>query len=150
MKFTYRFAKILDIREKEKEQQALRYRQAVEKFEQVATRLYELLKSKEELEEEQREKLKTGLTIDQIRKQQIFLELLQKDIDRYQQLVIQARSRMQYEERKLLERNIEVKKFEVLRNKDLEKFLEQLNHEDGVLMDEISMQIAVREKIGAK
>lgn len=44
--YTYRFEKILTIREQEKQETEIAYKESVRDFEEVATRLYEALKKK--------------------------------------------------------------------------------------------------------
>ena len=90
--------------------------------------------------------MQKGIPIQEIRFNQTYLHNLQKDIDHYQQLVIRARHHMQYEHQRLVEKNIEVNKLEKIKDKEFEKYLHFLNMEENKFMDEISMQIAAREK----
>ncbi|MEN0649158.1 flagellar export protein FliJ [Caldifermentibacillus hisashii] len=146
MKFTFKLEKLLDLREKEKEEQVFMYEKAIRKFEDVAEKLYQLLKKKEDIEEQQLKKIESGVSIQEIRLGQHYLLNLQKEIDSYQQLVFHARKDMQEEEQRLIEKNIEVKKMEKMKSKEYEKFLHFLDVEDRKVMDEISMQIVAREK----
>lgn len=146
MKFTFKLEKLLDLREKEKEEQVFMYEKAIRKFEDVAEKLYQLLKKKEDIEELQLKKIKSGVSIQEIRLGQHYLLNLQKEIDSYQQLVFHSRKHMQEEEQRLIEKNIEVKKMEKMKSKEYEKFLHFLDVEDRKVMDEISMQIVAREK----
>lgn len=144
MNFHYKFEKILDLREWEKDVQMMAYEKAVQAFEEVATELYNLLKKKEELERKQARQIQRGLSVQEIRMQQNFLNSLQRDIDNLQQKVMIARQKMQFEHQKLVQKNIEVKKYEKIKAKEYEKFLELLNHEDRKLMDELAMQVSAR------
>ncbi|MDL0418840.1 flagellar export protein FliJ [Caldibacillus thermoamylovorans] len=146
MKFTFKLEKLLDLREKEKEEQVFMYEKAIRKFEDVAEKLYQLLKKKEDIEQQQLKKIESGVSIQEIRLGQHYLLNLQKEIDSYQQLVFHARKHMQEEEQRLIEKNIEVKKMEKMKSKEYEKFLHFLDVEDRKVMDEISMQIVAREK----
>ena len=112
MNFHYKFEKILDLREREKDVQMMAYEKAVQAFEEVATELYNLLKKKEELERKQARQIQRGLSVQEIRMQQNFLNSLQRDIDNLQQKVMIARQKMQFEHQKLVQKNIEVKKYE--------------------------------------
>lgn len=60
MKFTFKLEKLLDLREKEKEEQVFMYEKAIRKFEDVAEKLYQLLKKKEDIEQQQLKKLNPG------------------------------------------------------------------------------------------
>ncbi|MCU9612103.1 flagellar export protein FliJ [Caldibacillus lycopersici] len=144
MKFTYKFDKILALREREKEEAVFTYEAAVRKFEEVGEKLYQLLKKKEELELDQQNKIVAGLSIQELRIQQNYLINLQKEIHYYQQMVSRARQNMLYEEQRLQERNIEVKKLEKLKIKDYEKYLQLENQEEGKVMDELAMQSVAR------
>ena len=57
-----------------------------------------------------------------------------------QQKVIQARAKMQWYEEKLLEKNLEVRKFEKMREKDHELFKEEQNRIEMNFLDEVSLQ----------
>lgn len=146
MKFHYKFEKILDLREREKDMQILAYEDAVRQFEKVAKELYRLLKKKEDVEAEQARKMQAGLIVREIRSHQNFLNSLQKDIDALQQKVMLARQKMQFEQQKLIQKNIEVKKYEKIKEKEFARFLELVNHEDRKTMDELAMQVAARGK----
>lgn len=146
MKFQYKFEKILDLREREKDLQLIAYENAVRHFEAVARQLYLLLKKKEDLEREQIRKIQEGLAVREIRLQQIFLDNLQKEIDELQEKVLIARQKMQFEQQKLMQKNIEVKKYEKIKEKEFAKFLEFVNQEDRKIMDELAMQVAARGK----
>ncbi|WAA13603.1 flagellar export protein FliJ [Fervidibacillus halotolerans] len=146
MKFTYKFEKVLEIREKEKQEAIVSYQKSVDQFSKVAEKLYHLLKQKEIFEADQQEKIQEGISIQAIQLNQYYLSKLNREIDQCQKEVIIARTNMQREEKQLLEKNIEVKKLEILKEKEFERFLQFLNDEDGKMTDEISMQIVAREK----
>ena len=115
--YNFRFNKILDIREQEKVQTEMAYKEAVKTFEEVATKLYDLLKKKEDLIEYQNERLHIGASIDEINHYARFITSLEKTIEEFQKKVVQARTKMNWHEDKLLEKNIEVKKYEKMREK---------------------------------
>ncbi len=64
--YIYRFEKVLTVREQEKQQTEIAYKESVQSFEEIATKLYELLKKKEDLITFQQERLKIGSSIDEI------------------------------------------------------------------------------------
>jgi flagellar FliJ protein len=138
--FQYRFDKILQIKEKEKVESLAIYQLAVRKFEEAAEKLYELLKRKEDLEDFQSSRLEGGLPIQEIRHHQQFILNLQKSIEYYQKMVHNARARMNFQQEKLMEMNIEVKKYEKVKQKDLRLYTEGLKHTEGRQMDDISIQ----------
>jgi flagellar protein FliJ len=140
MVFQYKFEKLLSLKTSEKDKAMADYQKALEEFEQVAEKLYEYLKKKEDLEHLQSEQLRKGLSIQEIQYQQQMITNLEKTIMHYQKLVMQARERMNYFKNKLLEKNIEVKKFEKLKENSLQHFFTIYQTFENKLMDEISIQ----------
>lgn len=140
MNYHYKFEKILDVKEKEKDEALSAYKNAVQAFENVARELYALLKKKEDLEARQAEKMKTGLSVQEIRHYRRFIDDIEKSIHYYQNLVMNARNRMNWHQQKLQEKNIEVKKYEKLKDKDYSRFLMKLKIQEEKQADEISTQ----------
>ncbi len=67
-----------------------------------------------------------------------FIDSMEKTIEDVQQKVVQARTKMNWHEQKLLEKNLEVRKFEKMREKDFEAYKEERNRLETILLDEIS------------
>jgi flagellar protein FliJ len=139
MSYQYRFERILTLKEKEKDEVNEQYKGAISKFELVAEKLYEFLKKKEELEVHQADKLQNGLSVQDIRHHQQFITNLEKTISYYQDLVIQARSRMNWYEEKLVDMNVEVKKYEKIKEKDLIIFQRNMKEAENKQLDEVSV-----------
>ena len=118
MIYQYKFEKILTIKEKEKRDALSKYNAALKTFEEVAEKLYKLLKKKEDLLEFQQEKL----------------------LSHCQQEVIEARYKMNVLQEVLLERNIEVKKYEKMKENEFLKFLDVIKEAENKQMDEISIR----------
>lgn len=140
MIYKYKFEKVLTIKEKEKSDAQVKYDEALKSFEQVAEKLYRLFKKKEELIDFQQIKLSIGLSVQEIRHNQLFMDNLEKLINQCQQEVIQARHRMNFQKEILKEKNIEVKKYEKIKEKDIQKFHEVVKVAENKQMDEISIQ----------
>lgn len=138
--YNYRFQQILTIREQEKNETEMAYKDATKAFEDVATKLYDLLKKKEDLIDYQQQRLKIGASIDEVHHYARFIDSLEKTIADAQQKVIQARAKMQWYEEKLLEKNLEVRKFEKMREKDHERFKEEQSRIEMNFLDEVSLQ----------
>ncbi|MHA6258709.1 flagellar export protein FliJ [Sporosarcina sp. CAU 1771] len=136
--YNYRFEKVLAFREQEKVETESEYKNTVDAFEAVATDLYELLKQKENTISKQQAHLETGSTINEIHYYVRFIESLEKNIHTTQQKVIQARSKMNWYEDKLLERTIEVKKFEKMKENDRENYRTEMEYREAGLLDELS------------
>ncbi|MCA1062373.1 flagellar export protein FliJ [Rossellomorea sp. AcN35-11] len=139
MSYQYRFQRILALKEKEKDEVQEMYRGSIEKFEIVAEKLYEFLKKKENLELHQENKLQEGLSVQDIRHHQQFIINLEKTISYYQDMVIQARNRMNWYEEKLLEMNVEVKKYEKMKERDFHRFIESIKQLESKQLDEVSV-----------
>ncbi|WP_144550229.1 flagellar export protein FliJ [Peribacillus simplex] len=140
MIYQYKFEKMLTIKEKEKTDALAKYNAALKNFEEVAEKLYKLLKKKEELLEFQQEKLRNGLSVQEIRHHQLFMDNLEKLLSHCQQEVIEARYKMNNQRDILMERNIEVKKYEKLKENGFLKFLDVIKEAENKQMDEISIR----------
>ncbi|MGP7817504.1 flagellar export protein FliJ [Niallia sp. 01092] len=140
MSYTFKFEKILTMKEREKDEVRATYNQAVKRFEDAAEKLYELLKKKENLEEYQATKLKNGLSVQEIRHHQQFVVNLVKLIDHSQKMVVNARNSMNFYQEKLMEKNIEVKKFSKMKEKDVREFNQFAKALEAKQMDDISLQ----------
>lgn len=138
MKYNYRFEKILVVKDQEKTESELAFKESVQVFEEIATKLYDLLKKKEDLIEYQQERLKIGSSIDEINHYSKFIDSMEKTIEDAQQKVIQARAKMNWHEQKLLEKSLEVRKYEKMRERDHERFIEDQLHIEAVQLDELS------------
>ena len=145
--YTYRFSKILDIREQEKTQTEIAYKEAVKSFEEVATKLYEMLKRKEDLIAYQNERLTIGASIDEVTHYANFINSLEKTIEDLQKKVTQARVKMNWHEEKLLEKNIEVRKYEKMREKDFEAFQVEQERLENIRLDELSTMAYYKKEI---
>lgn len=138
MKYNYRFEKILVVKDQEKTESELAFKESVQVFEEIATKLYDLLKKKEDLIEYQQERLKIGSSIDEISHYSKFIDSMEKTIEDAQQKVVQARAKMNWHEQKLLEKSLEVRKYEKMRERDHERFIEDQLHIEAIQLDELS------------
>ena len=99
-----------------------------------------MLKKKEELLDKQAEQLKKGLSVQQVRHNLSFLENHERQIRHYQKRVVETRNKMNFFHQVLVEKNIEVKKYEKMKERDRQVFMEQQNQMENRQMDEISIQ----------
>ena len=130
----------MKLKEREKDEVLSTYNASVKRFEEAAENLFRSLKKKEDLESYQRSKLENGLSVQEIRHHQTFIHNLQKTIDHDQKVVVHTRNQMNFYQDKLLQKNIEVKKYEVLKEKGKLVFLEELRQLEAKQMDDISIQ----------
>ncbi|REB09756.1 flagellar export protein FliJ [Sporosarcina sp. BI001-red] len=136
--YHYRFDKVLTFREQEKNETESAYKESIEAFEMIATQLYDLLKKKEDILVEQQEKMTNGFAVNEIHHYARFIESLEARIHSLQQKVIQARSKMNWYEERLLDKTIEVKKYEKMREKDRDAYQEEMEHKEAERLDELS------------
>ncbi|MFZ0446996.1 MAG: flagellar export protein FliJ [Bacillus sp. (in: firmicutes)] len=140
MAYQFKLEKIMKLKEREKDEVLSTYNESVKRFEEAAENLFRSLKKKEDLEIYQRSKLENGLSVQEIRHHQTFIHNLQKTIDHDQKVVVHTRKQMNFYQDKLLQKNIEVKKYEVLREKGKIVFLEEIRQLEAKQMDDISIQ----------
>lgn len=136
--YKYRFDQIMTVKEQEKNQTEIAYKEAVQSFENIATKLYNLLKKKEELIDFQEKKLSKGSTIDEIHHFTRFLDSIEKSINDTQQKVMHARAEMEWHEDKLLEKTIEFRKYEKMKEKDYKVYKKEQNRLEIIQLDELS------------
>ncbi|MGG3738334.1 flagellar export protein FliJ [Aeribacillus pallidus] len=139
MSFQFRLEKVMAMKEKEQEKAQRDYQEAIEQFDKVATKLYELLKRKEDLETLQQKQLLSGMSVQQMKHHQQFIANLERSIDYFQGAVRNARTRMYWQEEQLKEKQIEVKKYEKVKEQEFKKFIEIEKQQDMREMDEISI-----------
>ncbi len=140
------FEKILTIRTTEKDIAMKEYQESVEDFETVALELYNLLKEKEEIEEELNNKFQSQVTVQEIQHYQNYLEMLEKQILVVNQKVQQAREKMEVKKQKLSDSYIEMKKFERIVDIKKREFLEHIAKLENDQMNEISIQQFLRTR----
>ncbi|AYC29242.1 flagellar export protein FliJ [Paenisporosarcina cavernae] len=143
--YNYRFENVLTLRDQEKTEMEVAYKDSVRHFEDVATKLYDLLKKKENTLENQQMNLEKGSTMDDFHHYTRFINGLERSINDLQQIVVQARIKMNWHEEKLIEKNMEVRKYEKMREKDYSQFIELQNKNEMNRLDELST-LAFRQK----
>ncbi len=136
--YQYRFEKVLTFREQQKTETEVEFKEAVQAFETVATQLYDLLKKKEDILVEQQVKMSTGFSVNEIHHYARFISSLEKRIVVVQQQVLQARSKMTWFESRLLEKTLEVRKFEKMKEKDHEHHRAEMEQLEAIRLDELS------------
>ncbi|WP_153731280.1 flagellar export protein FliJ [Sporosarcina obsidiansis] len=136
--YHYRFEKVLTLREQERDETEMAYKEAIQQFEEVARELYDQLKKKEDTLEQQQERMSKGFSIDDLHHYSRFISTLDQRIDHIQQEVMKSRSKMNWYESQLLEKNIEVKKFEKMKEKGQQQYDAEMDHMEANRIDELS------------
>lgn len=138
MSNTQSLEKLLSVREKEKNDAQEVYRSSVEYFEEIASKLYHLLKEKETAETSYEKYLGNISPVTTLSLQHDYIERLNKQIWQLQDSVDRARNDMETNQGKLTEAHIEMKKFEKIIEQKQKQYLEKIRYEENKLMDEIS------------
>ncbi|WP_066193881.1 MULTISPECIES: flagellar export protein FliJ [Gracilibacillus] len=134
------YEKIKRIRDNEKDQTELAFREAVADFEQRAEQLYDLLKQKEDIEQAYKQSLSQSVPIETLRSYHQYLDFLTPSIITLQQQVNQARTKMQSLQERVAEDYIEVKKIDKLIEKKKVAFHQMEKRKEAFVMDEISLR----------
>ncbi|MBM7701867.1 flagellar export protein FliJ [Metabacillus iocasae] len=140
MAYQFKFAKVMAVRENEQDRIRAEYHESMKEFERIGQQLYDKLKQKEQLIEQQASKMISGLPITEVKNFQLFLENIEKAILNLQREVMIARQNMYVKEAKLREKNLEVKKFEKIKGKDYHRYVQMQNELEMKHMDEVSIQ----------
>lgn len=138
MVFHFTLAKILSVKENEKNMMEIDYRNAFQNFEQIANVLYEFLKQKEEIGQRQFDRMSKGAPILDVRRLQADMEMLQLKIDHHEVLYRNAQEYAEQKKEILLEQSIDVKRFEKLRDLEHDDFLRKNKAAEMSALDEIS------------
>ena len=96
--------------------------------------------------EEQQQRMTTGFSIDDLHSYSRFINTLDLTIDHIQQEVMKSRTKMNWYESQLLDKNIEVKKFEKMKEIGKEQYDAEMEHVETNRIDELStMKFRSRE-----
>ncbi|PWA13505.1 flagellar export protein FliJ [Pueribacillus theae] len=139
MAFHFRLDKVLTIKEKEKNLSELEYADARQQFEKAARRLYELLKKKEDLEKQYEQKMQVGVMADSLLQYSYHLQTLQTSITQEQLNVNRAKFLMEGKHQKIIQKSVEVKKYNRLKEKHFAHFKNQLKKDESKQLDELSL-----------
>jgi flagellar FliJ protein len=141
MSFEFTLQKVLQVSEREKNQIQSEYQEAMNQFEKVATQLYELLKSKEELEQSARDQISLGTSVFSLQQSQNKMLRLQQEIQQKQRATQQARDQMNGKQQDLVDKTIELKKYEKMKQLKQEQFIQEQKRLELIQMDELSIQL---------
>lgn len=139
--------KILDIKQQEKVDAQLQKQQATEKFEQIATKLYQKLSSKEQAESDFNQALTSHITIMKMKNQSLYISNMNKKIMELQHQVQIARNQMEDKQAKLTDAYMEEKKIEKLIELRVTEQKQRLQKQENQLMDDISIRQFVNANI---
>ncbi|MCT2534523.1 flagellar export protein FliJ [Aquibacillus koreensis] len=133
------FQKILGLREREKNDAQMAYKDSVDSFEEFATQLYHLLRKKEKVEREYSLSLGSTSSVSTLTTHYTYIEKIKENIRQLEMSVKKARNNMEMKQKQLTATHIEVKKYEKLIERKEKKRIELQKAEETKLMDETSI-----------
>lgn len=139
MSFQFSMEKVLSVKQKEKESIELELGEAVQAFESIAEEIYSLLKRKEDIENLSNQQFQQRIVVNDLQNTQRFLLSMSNKIKELQPVLQRARERMQVIQQKLLQQTIEVKKYEKLKEKQLNTYEMELTLYENKQNDEFSV-----------
>lgn len=132
--------KLLHVREQEKTHAEVKKRLASDRFEEIATKLYQQLKRKEKAESDLEEVMQVNMTITKLKEQSLYINRLNEQITALERQVQQARSKMEQKQALLTEAYVELKKVEKLIELREEEQEIARKKAENQLMDELSIR----------
>lgn len=145
MSFQFSLQKILEVRVNDKIKAEKDFSRATKQFQEVATKLFEQLKRKEQYEIEYYTRIETAIPIFEIQQSHTILNQMQQQIDKQQLFTQKARDNMNMKEETLVIKSIEQKKYEKMKQIKYENYIEETKRQDNLFMDEISVQQFMRK-----
>ncbi|MFC4735605.1 flagellar export protein FliJ [Bacillus daqingensis] len=140
MTFTFSLRKVQEIKENERADAAAAFARAADHFEECGSRLFESLKRKEVLTDKQNVSLTGGIRAEDLVQFRQEMDYLEKMIATLQRETQHARRHMQEKEKVLQQLSQDVRKFDVLFKKELDRFQLEEKRLERLNMDEISMR----------
>lgn len=138
--FRFSFQKILDIKEKNREQVEIRYAQFVQNLNKEKEILLEFLQNKDQLQEEVHSNQIEGISIKEVSQSQIYINYFDNLIHNQKEKIKQIEEALLEKQKELTGVKIEEKKWIKLREKKWESFIELNNQLEQKELDEIATQ----------
>lgn len=132
------FNKLIDAKQREKQTILDYYNELKERFEEVGNTLFSLLNKEEQAKKYMNKLIEKG-NVSEIQKQTQFIQHLVPQIKQQETLYQQIKDQLHIEELKLVNKNVEMKKFEKVKGKKIELFNQSIKEKESKEMDEISI-----------
>jgi flagellar FliJ protein len=149
MSFVYSFQKILDMKEKEKEQAAVNYNKSVQALQSEEQRLAHLEQDKYELEQRVLQQ-ESNISLAQLKSHYEYIGHLQRLIEVANESKVQAEKEVEAKQFILFERTIDQKIWEKLKEHSFEKYREKINLQEQKEMDEMAVARYYRQKVSPR
>lgn len=140
-KFKFSMQKILDIKQKSREQEELSYAQMVSMITEEEKQLANLERERQLLLEELSACQVNGTSIVEIMNKQHYIDHLDHVIDKQIKKIKLLKDKLELKRQRLVEVKIEEKKYERLREKKLYEYILKDNQLEQIELDEIASRI---------
>jgi flagellar FliJ protein len=130
---------VLDYKHHEKEMTHKEYIDRQSLFEEIGYELYGLLKRKELLQQEQVDRIEGGAQISMLQQINQYIGRLDEQVKLLQIKLQEARENMDHTYDRLIHQTIDVKKYEKLKEKQLQRFQDHVKSEEMRSIDEIAV-----------
>ncbi|EIT85084.1 flagellar biosynthesis chaperone [Fictibacillus macauensis ZFHKF-1] len=140
MIFEFKMEKLLRLKIREKEQAEVSYAASVDRFEELAQTLFQLLKQRERIEEHSSHQFRQKVVINELQQTQRFLLSLSQRIADLHERVLHARREMNEAQQWLVEKTTDVKKLEKLKEKREEVHKEHIRLYEMKESDEVAVR----------
>ncbi len=136
-KFQFKFQQMLNINEKLKDQKQIEFGKAVQSLELEKDKLIQLENSLNESVLALKESIQRKVSPRTVHEYNSFINLVKKQIVTQHKNVEQAEAYVEKVRAELAEALMEIKKYEKLKEKDYEQFIEEVKQKDNAFIDEI-------------
>lgn len=137
-KFKFGMQKILDLKEKKREQEEWNFAKLARLIDEENKRLKELISYKDQLHQELFSSQTTGVSIIELNQSQSYIEHLNQVINIHIQKMNQLQDSLLKKREELIEVKIDEKKFHKLREKKWKEYINENNHFEQRELDEMA------------
>lgn len=139
MPFEFSLQRLLNLTDGEKSQLEYEYGRVYNMLEAVAEKLLQLLNKRDQINDSLEEKImKQGTPVSLLRKQRLYLDTLENLILEQQARYNEIRNELEKNKALLLEKSIEVKKFEKLKHREATVYRKNTNIRELRDLDEVA------------
>ncbi len=136
-KFIFRFEQMLNINEKLKEQKEIEYGKAVQAYELEKEKLIGYENSLQQSVVSMRDSINAKISPRMMSEYNSYIKLLKKNIEVQARVVFKAYEEVERLRVELSKALMEIKKYEKLKEKDLEEYVEEIKQKENAFVDEI-------------
>ncbi len=136
-KFVFKFEQMLNINEKLKDQKQIEFGKAVQNLESEKQKLFDFENSLSESVLALKDSIQKKVSPRTIHEYNSYISLLKKEIVKQHRNVQIAEDIVERVRVELAEALMEIKKYEKLKEKDLEQYIEEMKQKENAFIDEI-------------